>query len=144
MRSLDFRDRPKVDPRYFTDPEGHDLAVMLVGIRLARRIAAQPALRGWIERELAPGADSVTDDDLVEYIGKTHNTVYHPAGTARMGAADDPAAVLDPRLRVKGVTGLRVADASVMPFLPAVNPNITIMMIGEKAGDLLAQDAGQR
>jgi choline dehydrogenase len=61
-----------------------------------------------------------------------------------MGAADDPAAVLDPRLRVKGVTGLRVADASVMPFLPAVNPNITIMMIGAKAGDLLAQDTGQR
>jgi choline oxidase len=144
LRSRDFRDRAKVDPRYFTDPESHDLAVMLVGIRLARRIAAQPALRGWVKRELAPGPDAVTDDELIDYIGKTHNTVYHPAGTARMGAADDPAAVLDARLRVRGVTGLRVADASVMPFLPAVNPNITIMMIGEKASDLLAQDASQR
>ncbi len=144
LRSRDFRDRAKVDPRYFTDPEGHDIAVMLAGITLARRIAAQPALRGWIECELAPGPDAVTGDELIDYIRKTHNTVYHPAGTARMGAVDDPEAVLDPRLRVKGVTGLRVADASIMPFLPAVNPNITIMMIGEKVSDLLAEDAGQR
>jgi choline oxidase len=144
LRSCDFRDRAKVDPRYFTDPEGHDIAVMLAGITLARRIAAQPALRGWIECELAPGPDAVTSDELIDYIRKTHNTVYHPAGTARMGAVDDPEAVLDPRLRVKGVTGLRVADASIMPFLPAVNPNITIMMIGEKMSDLLVEDAGQR
>jgi choline oxidase len=138
LRSRDFRDRPKVDPGYFTDLDDHDLAVMLAGIKLARRIAAQPALRGWVERELAPGEDAATDGELIEYIRKTHNTVYHLAGTARMGAVDDSGAVLDPRLRVKGVTGLRVADASVMPFLPAVNPNITIMMIGEKASDLLS------
>lgn len=144
LRSRDFRDRAKVDPRYFTDAGGHDIAVMLAGITLARGIAAQPALRGWIERELAPGPDAVTDDELIDYISKTHNTVYHPAGTARMGAADDPAAVLDARLRVNGVAGLRVADASVMPLLPAVNPNITVMMIGEKAADLVTQDAGQR
>ncbi len=144
LRSRDFRDRAKIDPRYFTDPEGHDMSVMLAGIKLARRIAAQPALRGWIARELAPGPDAGTDDQLIDYIRKTHNTVYHLAGTARMGAVGDPDAVLDPRLRVRGVTGLRVADASVMPFLPAVNPNITIMMIGEKASDLIAEDAGQR
>jgi choline oxidase len=144
LRSRDFRDRPKVDPRYFTDPDGHDIAVMLAGIRLARRIAGQPPLQAWIRRELAPGPDAVTDGELIDYLGKTHNTVYHPAGTARMGAVDDRQAVLDPQLRVKGVTGLRVADASVMPFLPAVNPNITVMMIGERAGDLLAGNAGQR
>jgi choline dehydrogenase len=144
LRSRDFRDQPKIDPRYLTDPEDHDITVLLTGIKLARRIAAQPALQGWIERELAPGADAVTDDELIDYIRKTHNTVYHPAGTARMGAPDDPRAVLDPQLRVKGVTGLRVADASVLPFLPAVNPNITIMMIGEKASDLLSENADQR
>jgi choline dehydrogenase len=143
LRSRDFRDRPKVDPRYFTDPGGHDIAVMLAGIRLARRIAAQPPLQPWIHRELTPGPDAVTDSELIDYIGKTHNTVYHPAGTARMGAVGDPQAVLDPQLRVNGVTGLRVADASIMPFLPAVNPNITVMMIGEKASDLLAEHAGQ-
>jgi choline dehydrogenase len=144
LRSRDFRDRAKVDPCYFTDPAGHDIAVMLAGVKLARRIGNQPPLRGWIKRELAPGPDAVTDDELIDYIRTTHNTVYHPAGTARMGAVDDPEAVLDPRLRVKGVTGLRVADASIMPFLPAVNPNITVMMIGEKASDLIAEDAGQR
>jgi choline oxidase len=144
LRSRDFRDWAKIDPRYFTDRDGHDIAVLLAGTRLARRIGGQPPLRGWIGHELAPGPDAVTDDELIDYIRTTHNTVYHLAGTARMGAADDPQAVLDPRLRVKGVTGLRVADASVMPFLPAVNPNITIMMIGEKASDLLAEDAGQR
>ena len=143
LRSRDFRDRAKIDPRYLSDPEGHDIAVLLAGTRLARRIGAQPPLRGWIERELAPGPDAVTDDELIDYLRTTHNTVYHPAGTARMGAVNDPAAVLDPRLRVKDVTGLRVADASILPFLPAVNPNITIMMIGEKASDLLAEDAGQ-
>ncbi|MBV9139921.1 MAG: GMC family oxidoreductase N-terminal domain-containing protein [Pseudonocardiales bacterium] len=144
LRSRDFRDRAKVDPRYFTDPAGHDIAVMLAGVKLARRIGNQPPLRGWIERELAPGPDAITDDELIDYIRTTHNTVYHPAGTARMGAVDDPEAVLDPRLQVKGVTGLRVADASIMPFLPAVNPNITVMMIGEKASDLIAEDAPQR
>jgi choline dehydrogenase len=143
LRTRDFRDRAVVDPRYFTDPEGHDIRVLLAGITLARRIAEQPALRGWIRRELAPGPDAVTEDELIDYIRKTHNTVYHLAGTASMGAADDPHAVVDPRLRVKGVTGLRVADGSIMPFLPAVNPNITTMMIGEKASDLLAGDARQ-
>jgi choline oxidase len=144
LRSRDFRDRAKVDPRYFTDAGGHDIAVMLAGIKLARSIAAQPPLRAWIDRELTPGSDAVTDAQLVDYVRKTHNTVYHLAGTARMGGVDDPQAVLDPRLRVNGVTGLRVADASIMPFLPAVNPNITVMMIGEKASDLLTEDAGQR
>lgn len=144
LRSCDFRDRPKVDPRYLTDPDGHDIAVLLAGVRLARRIAAQAPLQAWIHRELTPGPHAVTDDELIDYLRKTHNTVYHPAGTARMGAVGDPHAVLDPQLRVQGVSGLRVADASIMPFLPAVNPNITVMMIGEKASDLLAEDAGQR
>lgn len=137
LRSLDFRDRPRVDPRYFTDPDGHDLRVMLHGVRLARRIAEQPALKEWITRELTPGPEAVTDDELTDYVYKTHNTVYHPACTAKMGPDSDPMAVVDPRLRVRGVHGLRVADASILPFLPAINPNITCMMVGEKAADLL-------
>jgi choline dehydrogenase len=90
LRSRDFRDRPRVDPRYFTDPEGHDMAVMLHGVRLARRIAEQPALQEWVGRELAPGPGAVADDELVDYITRTHNTVYHPACTARMGPDSDP------------------------------------------------------
>jgi choline oxidase len=137
LRSRDFRDRARVDPRYFTDPDGHDMRVMTTGVRLARRIAEQEALKEWVARELTPGPDAVSDDELADYIVKTHNTVYHPAGTAKMGPADDPAAVVDPQLRVRGVEGLRVADASILPFLPAINPNITCMMVGEKASDLL-------
>lgn len=137
LRSRDFRDKPRVDPRYFSDPDGHDERVMLHGIRLARHIAGQSPLREWVARELAPGPDAVTDAELVDYMHRTHNTVYHPAATARMGAAGDPMAVLDPQLRVKGVRGLRVVDASAMPKLPAVNPNITIMAMGERCADLV-------
>ncbi len=137
LRSPDFRDRMRVDPRYFTDPDGNDERVMLHGIKLAREIGKQAALEGWAKRELAPGPDATTDDELIDYIHKTHNTVYHPSCTARMGAADDPEAVVDPQLRVKGVKALRIADGSVMPFLPAINPCITTMMIGEKCADLI-------
>jgi choline dehydrogenase len=74
---------------------------------------------------------------------KTHNTVYHPACSAHMGPDSDPLAVVDSRLRVRGVAGLRIADGSILPFLPAINPCITTMMIGEKCADMLKEDAGQ-
>ncbi|MEU7115909.1 GMC oxidoreductase [Streptomyces sp. NPDC046182] len=135
LRSRDFRDKPKVDPRYFTHE--HDIRVMIHGLRLAREIAAQAPLADWKGAELAPGPDATTDEELFSYIRQTHNTVYHPAGTVRMGAEHDSDSPLDPQLRVKGVQGLRVADASVMPFLPAVNPCITTMMIGEKCSDMI-------
>ena len=142
LRTLDFRDRPRVDPRYFTDPEGHDERVMRYGLRLARDVIAQPAMADWAGRELAPGPDAQTDDELFDYIRKTHNTVYHPSCTVPMGAAGDADAPLDPQLRVKGVQGLRVADGSAMPFLVAVNPCITTMMIGEKCADMIKETAG--
>lgn len=137
LRSRDFRDKPMVDPRYFTDPEGHDMRVMVAGIRKAREIVAQEPMAEWAGEELYPGQDAQTDEQLQDYIKRTHNTVYHPAGTVRMGAADDAMSPLDPELRVKGVKGLRVADASVMPELVTVNPNITTMMIGERCADLI-------
>lgn len=137
LRTRDFRDRARVDPRYFTDPEGYDERIMLSGVRLARKIAEQSPLTGWVARELAPGPDATTDDELLDYLHQCHNTVYHPAATARMGAHSDPMAVLDPQLRVKGVSRLRVVDASAMPKLPAVNPNITVMTMAEKCADLI-------
>lgn len=140
LRSRDYRDKPKVDPRYFTDPEGHDLRVAIAGIRLAREIVAQPAMAEWAGRELSPGIDAQTDEEIGDYVLKTQNTVYHPVGTVRMGPIDDPMSPLDPQLRVKGVSGMRVADASIMPEIVTVNPNITTMMIGEKASDLIASD----
>ena len=103
LRSPDYRDRARVDPRYFTDPEGHDERVMAYGIRLARKIVAQSAMAEWAGAELAPGPDAQSDDELIDYMHKTHNTVYHPACTAHMGPDSDPMAVVDPRLRVRGV-----------------------------------------
>ncbi|TDD61901.1 choline oxidase [Kribbella antibiotica] len=138
LRTMDYRDKPKVDPRYFTDP--HDMRVMIHGIRLAREIVAQEAMAEWTGRELAPGPEVQTDEEIADYLRKTHNTVYHPSCTAKMGAADDPMAVLDERLRVRGVDGLRVADGSAMPFLVSVNPCITTIAIGEKCADLLRED----
>ncbi|MFD8549574.1 GMC family oxidoreductase [Streptomyces sp. NPDC059649] len=135
LRTRDFRDKPRVDPRYFTHE--HDVRVMLHGLRLAREIVAQAPMADWAGPELAPGLSAQSDEELLDYVRATHNTVYHPACTVRMGAPDDPAAPLDPELRVKGVTGLRVADGSAMPFLPAVNPCITTMMIGEKCADMI-------
>ncbi|WP_216205627.1 GMC family oxidoreductase [Amycolatopsis aidingensis] len=139
LSTRDFRDKPKVDPRYFTDP--HDIRVMTHGVKLAREIVSQPAMAEWAGAELAPGADARSDDEIADYLRKTHNTVYHPACTVKMGPAGDPMAPVDARLRVRGVDGLRVADASVMPFLVAVNPCITTMAIGEKCADLLAEDS---
>ncbi|MFE7131890.1 GMC family oxidoreductase [Streptomyces sp. NPDC057638] len=135
LRTRDFRDKPRVDPRYFTHE--HDIRVMTHGLRLAREIAAQPAMAGWTGPELAPGPSAQSDDELFAYVRETHNTVYHPAGTVRMGSPDEAMSPLDPQLRVKGVRGLRVADASVMPFLTTVNPCITTMMIGEKCADMI-------
>ena len=135
LRSRDFRDKPKVDPRYFTDE--YDVRVMSHGIRLARTIVSQPAMAEWAGPELAPGLDVRTDDEVLDYIRKTHNTVYHPSCTVKMGADDDLSAPLDASLRVKGVRGLRVVDGSVMPSLVTVNPCITTMMIGEKCADLI-------
>jgi len=140
LRSRDYRDRARVDPRYFTDPEGHDERVMAHGFRLARKIVSQPAMAAWAGRELAPGPDAQTDDELIDYMHKTHNTVYHPACTARMGPDSDPLAVVDPQLRVRGVRALRIADGSILPFLPAINPCITTMMIGEKCADLIKRE----
>jgi choline oxidase len=138
LRSRDFRDKPRVDPRYFTDPEGHDLRVMIAGIRKAREIASAAPLSDWVARELYPGAQTQSDAELADYIRRTHNTVYHPAGTVRMGAPDDPMSPLDPQLRVKGVDGLRVADEPTFPAHTTVNPNITVMLVGERCAELVA------
>jgi choline dehydrogenase-like flavoprotein len=137
LRSADPAAPPRIDFRYFTDPEGHDERVMLAGIHLARRLAEQPALRAWIQRELAPGLEVQGDAALSEYARRTSNTVYHPAGTCRMGAAGDGLAVVDPALRVRGVGRLRVADASIFPAMIGVNPCLTCMAIGEKCADLV-------
>lgn len=129
---------PAIDYRYFTDPDGHDEAMLVGGVRAARRIAEAEPMRSWVVREVFPGAEVRTDADLSRVQRANHQTVYHVSGTCRIGAPEDPLAVVDPELRVIGIDGLRIADASVMPTLTATNPVVTIMMIAEKAADLLA------
>lgn len=135
LRSCDPAAPPLIDFRYFTDSGGYDERVMVAGVKRAREIVAQPALQAWVLRELSPGIEVQDDGEISAYVRSTANTVYHPAGTCKMGAADDLTAVVDPQLRVRGIDGLRVADASIFPTMIGVNPNITVMMIGERCAD---------
>jgi choline dehydrogenase len=136
LRSTDPADLPVVDPHYLQ--EDADLEVLLRGIAISRELAhtsAFDALRG---RELAPGAGVTDRDALADYVRDNASTVWHPVGTCRMGADAD--AVVDARLRVHGVSRLRVADASIMPTITCGNTNAATIMIAEKAADLIAAD----
>lgn len=126
----------RLDPCYLSREE--DLAVLEYGIRYARELAHTSAFNKLRGRELAPGPAVTSSSDLRDYIRKVAGTVWHPAGTCRMGT--DREAVVDDQLRVYGVEGLRIADASVMPRLVNGNPNAAIMMIAEKAADLIRLD----
>lgn len=144
ITSADPADPPSIDYRYFTDPDGHDEAILIAGIRLARRIAETEPMADWIVQEVFPGPQAQSDEDLSEALRATHQTVYHVCGTCRMGADDDPMAVCDSRLRVRGVDGLRIVDASVFPTIPSVNPVGTIMAVAEHASALLLADQAAR
>lgn len=127
--------KPALDFRYFTDEEGYDTRTIVDGLKLAREVAAARPFRAWLKREIAPGPAIMSDDELSRYGRAAHHTVYHPAGTCKMGAHDDASAVVDPALRVRGLDGLRIADASIFPTMPTVNPMVAILMIGEKAAE---------
>ncbi|WGL52591.1 FAD-dependent oxidoreductase [Nocardioides sp. BP30] len=137
ITSADPEAAPSIDYRYFTDPEGHDERILVEGIRLARRIAATEPLARHLVREVFPGSERQTDAELGEILRATHQTVYHVSGTCRIGADDDPMAVLSPDLTVRGVEGLRVVDASVFPQLVSTNPVVTVMLVAERAVDLI-------
>nr|WP_166176475.1 GMC family oxidoreductase N-terminal domain-containing protein [Altererythrobacter segetis] len=133
LRSADPREPPRIFLNLFAEPG--DLTGMVHALRLSRSIYAQSPLRELIARENLPGAEVQGDADLAEYIRRHATHRAHPAGSCRMGTESD--AVVDAELRVRGIDGLRVADASIMPALPRGNPNLACMMIGEKAADLI-------
>ncbi|MGZ3171908.1 MAG: GMC family oxidoreductase [Croceibacterium sp.] len=133
LRSADPRDPPRIFLNLFGEPG--DMDGMVRSIRLSRSIYAQSPLRELIARENLPGAEVESDADLAEHVRKTATHRAHPAGSCRMGVDDQ--AVVDAQLRVHGIDGLRVVDASIMPTLPRGNPNLACMMIGEKAADLI-------
>lgn len=140
ITSADPDQPPAIDYRYFTDPAGADEAVLVAAVRAARLIGESEPMASLLRREVFPGPEAMSDGDVSALARATHQTVYHVSGTCRMGAADDPLAVLDHRLRVRGVPGLRVADASVFPTIPSVNPVVTVMVTAERAASLICQD----
>ena len=129
---------PRIDPQYLTDPDGHDERVLLAGIEMARKVAATDPMSRWVRREVFPGTDVADGGELAAAVRATHHTVYHVSCTCRIGADGDKLAVLDPELRVRGVRGLSVADASAFPSLTTVNPVVAILMLAERAADLVA------
>ncbi len=133
LRSADPTDRPLIDPGYLTQPG--DLAILMAGVRQAREIADAGPLGEVVDGERAPGSAVEGDDELAGWIRANLITAFHPAGTCAMGG--DDAAPCDARLRVRGIDGLRVADASVMPALPRGNTNAPTIAIAERAADLI-------
>ena len=132
-KSIDPTVSPLIEPNYLREEQDRKLTIS--GLRLIREVAAQPELAKYIKRELLPGKDVSSDAQLLSYASTTGQTSWHPVGTCRMGS--DPDSVVDPELRVRGVHGLRVADASIMPTMVSTNTNAPSMLIGEKAAELI-------
>jgi choline dehydrogenase len=128
--------QPAIRPNYLSAPADRDVAAR--SIRLTRRIMAAKAVAHYQPEEILPGPQVDSDDDLVREAGNIATTIFHPIGTCKMG--DDPMAVVDDRLRVRGLAGLRIVDASVMPTITSGNTNSPVIMIAEKASDMIAED----
>src|SRR5690606_3382168 len=124
-------DAPAIAPNYLSTDE--DRKVAADSLRITRTIVAQPALAPYQPQEYKPGVQFQTDEELSRLAGDIATTIFHPVGTAKMGRADDPAAVVDAHLKVHGVAGLRVVDASIMPTITSGNTNSPTLMIAEKA-----------
>jgi len=136
IKSADPREPPAIQPRYLSSQ--YDCDVTVAGLRLLRRIMDQPAMRRYIAEERAPGPDCTSDADFLAFAREAGTTVFHPTSTCRMGA--DGTAVVDERLRVRGIERLRVVDGSIMPAVVSGNTNAAIVMIAEKGADMVLQD----
>jgi len=136
LASADPSAKATIRANYLSDADGYDLKMLIEGVRLSREIFATKAFDAYRGAEIFPGASTQSDEEIVAFIRRKAETVYHPVGTCRMG--NDADAVVDPELRVRGVPGLRVVDASVMPSLPGGNTNAPTIMIAERAAELIA------
>ena len=137
IKSADPAQAPAIQPRYMSAPADRD--VMVAGMQLLRSVMTQPAIARYIDEELMPGPKVASDADLLEFARQKGTTVFHPTSTCRMGS--DVRAVVDERLRVHGLESLRVADGSIMPTVVSGNTNAACVMIGEKASDMILEDA---
>ena len=134
LSSADPADAPLIDPNYWAEP--YDRAISLAGLRMARDILRQKALEPFLLAERQPGPEAVSEEALIQYAYRTSKTDHHPVGTCKMGT--DTMAVVSPDLKLRGLEGLRVCDASIMPVISSSNTNAPTLMIGEKAADLIA------
>ncbi len=139
ITSPDFRQAPAIAPNYLNTDEDRQIAAD--SLRITRAIVAQPALQKYAPEEFKPGVQFQTDAELAKLAGDIATTIFHPVGTTAMGRVDDPMTVVDVRLRVHGVAGLRVVDAGVMPRITSGNTNSPTLMIAEKAAQWIAEDA---
>lgn len=139
LGSPDWRAAPEIRPNYLSDPR--DRAVAANAIRLTRRIVGMRALEKYQPEEFMPGPEFQTEEELIKAAGNIGTTIFHPVGTAKMGPASDTLAVVDERLRVRGVDGLRVIDASVMPTITSGNTNSPTLMIAERGAEMVLEDA---
>ena len=137
LRSADPRHRPAIDPGYLSDG-GADARALVAGLKMAREFVTARPMAAICRSEIAPGAHIRSDAELLEYVRSSVATLYHPVGTCAMGSEARWGSVLDPELRVRGISGLRVVDASVMPTLPRGNTNAPTIAIAERAADLIA------
>ncbi|MDR5651511.1 GMC family oxidoreductase [Ruixingdingia sedimenti] len=135
LQSPDWRQAPRIAPGYLSTPE--DMEVAVASVRLARRLMATRRMAGMAPQEVLPGAEVDADADPVAAAGRIATTIFHPVGTARMGPAGDAGAVVDPQLRLRGLTNVTVADASVMPRIVSGNTHAPVVMIAERAADIL-------
>jgi choline oxidase len=136
LGSADFRAPPIIDLNYFSDP--YDLRLLIAAMRFARRLGETPAFRRLVKSEVRPGLAVASDGDWESYIRDVCETVYHPCGTCAMGDPAEPRIVCGPDLKVKGVDGLFIADASLFPSMITTNINFAVMAVAERAADLIA------
>ncbi|MEQ8601993.1 MAG: choline dehydrogenase [Marivibrio sp.] len=142
LRSADPLDKPVIRPNYLSDPADQKIAAE--ALKLTRRISDQPALQKYKAREYKPGLEISSDEELWRAAGDIATTIFHPVGTCKMGPASDGWAVVDERLRVHGIAGLRVIDASIMPTITSGNTNAPTLMIAEKGAAMIREDAKAR
>ena len=138
ITSKDSRDAPKMLFNYLATE--NDQRTMVEAVKFARKVASSKPIAHLMKREHRPGQDIKTDDEILAFCKQFGTTIFHPSCTAKMGRKDDPMAVVDERLRVHGIQGLRVVDCSVMPTLVSGNTNVPVVMIGEKAADMILAD----
>jgi choline dehydrogenase len=135
LRDPEGRMPPRILANYLTDPD--DVRIMVAAFRIASQIAATDPFRSLVTEQIRPGPEVKSDEEIADFVRQVGSTVFHPCGTCRMG--EDDKAVVDSQLRVRGIDGLRVADASVMPAMPSPNIHPATIMVAEKGSDIIAK-----